>query len=64
MGDDGQNVEEYPTEIHQYLLAFKKSVNMVDEMLTTMMSVPRSELFAKVSGDLTAVIYIFFFGSP
>ncbi|XP_062972071.1 nuclear nucleic acid-binding protein C1D [Elgaria multicarinata webbii] len=40
--------EEYPTEIHDYLLAFEKSVGSVDEMLKTMMSVSRSELLQKL----------------
>ncbi|KAH0621849.1 hypothetical protein JD844_023517 [Phrynosoma platyrhinos] len=39
--------EEYPTEIHDYLLAFEKSVSSVDDMLRTMMSVSRSELLQK-----------------
>ncbi|KAM5164869.1 nuclear nucleic acid-binding protein C1D [Mantella aurantiaca] len=38
------NAEEYPTEIHEYLLAFEKTVGEVDEMLTKMMSVSKSEL--------------------
>ncbi|XP_029449460.1 nuclear nucleic acid-binding protein C1D isoform X2 [Rhinatrema bivittatum] len=40
--------EEYPSEIHDYLLAFDSSVGCVDEMLTTMMSVSRSELLQKL----------------
>ncbi|XP_054839052.1 nuclear nucleic acid-binding protein C1D [Eublepharis macularius] len=41
-------VEEYPTEIHDYLSAFEKSLGSVDEMLKTMMSVSRSELLQKL----------------
>ncbi|KAM9315705.1 nuclear nucleic acid-binding protein C1D [Gastrophryne carolinensis] len=48
MADEDLNPEEYPTEIHEYLLAFDKSVSSVDEMLTKMMSVPRSELLQKL----------------
>ncbi|XP_061478207.1 nuclear nucleic acid-binding protein C1D isoform X1 [Rhineura floridana] len=40
--------EEYPTEIHDYLSAFEKSLGSVDEMLKTMMSVSRSELLQKL----------------
>ncbi|XP_053141407.1 nuclear nucleic acid-binding protein C1D isoform X2 [Hemicordylus capensis] len=40
--------EEYPTEIHDYLSAFEKSLGSVDEMLKTMMSVPRSKLLQKL----------------
>ncbi|XP_018422445.1 PREDICTED: nuclear nucleic acid-binding protein C1D [Nanorana parkeri] len=47
MDDDDVNAE-YPTEIHEYLLAFEKSVGSVDEMLTKMMSVSRSELLQKL----------------
>ncbi|KAF7249462.1 Nuclear nucleic acid-binding protein C1D [Varanus komodoensis] len=43
--------EEYPTEIHDYLLAFEKSVASVDEMLKTMMSVSRSELLQKLASE-------------
>lgn len=48
MSED-DNMEEYPTEIHDYLAAFEKSLGSVDEMLKTMMSVSRSELLQKVS---------------
>ncbi|KAM6280465.1 nuclear nucleic acid-binding protein C1D [Porphyrio hochstetteri] len=47
MSEDGINSEEYPTEIHDYLTAFEKSLDSVDEMLKTMMSVSRSELLQK-----------------
>ncbi|XP_042301465.1 nuclear nucleic acid-binding protein C1D isoform X2 [Sceloporus undulatus] len=40
--------EKYPTEIHDYLSAFEKSVSSVDDMLKTMMSVSRSELLQKL----------------
>lgn len=49
MSEDDNNMEEYPTEIHDYLTAFEKSLGSVDEMLKTMMSVSRSELLQKVS---------------
>lgn len=49
MSDDDTNMEEYPTEIHDYLISFEKSLGSVDEMLKTMMSVPRSELLQKVN---------------
>ncbi|NP_001026207.2 nuclear nucleic acid-binding protein C1D isoform X1 [Gallus gallus] len=42
------NAEEYPTEIHDYLTTFEKSLTSVDEMLKTMMSVSRSELLQKL----------------
>ncbi|XP_068088419.1 nuclear nucleic acid-binding protein C1D [Hyperolius riggenbachi] len=48
MADKDSAVEEYPTEIHEYLLAFDKTVGSVDEMLTKMMSIPRSELLQKL----------------
>ncbi|XP_054239622.1 nuclear nucleic acid-binding protein C1D [Indicator indicator] len=48
MSEDDTNTEEYPTEIHDYLAAFEKSLGSVDEMLKTMMSVPRSELLQKL----------------
>ncbi|XP_073484317.1 nuclear nucleic acid-binding protein C1D [Aquarana catesbeiana] len=47
MADGDLNSEEYPSEIHEYLLAFEKTVGSVDEMLTKMMSVPKSELLQK-----------------
>ncbi|XP_077138663.1 nuclear nucleic acid-binding protein C1D [Ranitomeya variabilis] len=40
--------EDYPMEIHEYLVAFNDSVSTVDEMLNKMMSVPRSELLQKI----------------
>lgn len=49
MSEDDINTEEYPTEIHDYLLAFEKSLGSVDEMLKTMMSVSRTELLQKVN---------------
>jgi len=49
MSEDDINTEEYPTEIHDYLKTFEKSLSSVDEMLKTMMSVPRRELFQKVN---------------
>ncbi|XP_032912007.1 nuclear nucleic acid-binding protein C1D isoform X1 [Catharus ustulatus] len=48
MSEDDSNMEEYPTEIHDYLAAFEKSLGSVDEMLKTMMSVSRSELLQKL----------------
>lgn len=48
MSEDDSNMEDYPTEIHDYLAAFEKSLGSVDEMLKTMMSVSRSELLQKV----------------
>ncbi|KFP75698.1 Nuclear nucleic acid-binding protein C1D, partial [Acanthisitta chloris] len=48
MSEDDSNTEEYPTEIHDYLTAFEKSLGSVDEMLKTMMSVSRSELLQKL----------------
>uniref|UniRef100_A0A6I8RHY6 Nuclear nucleic acid-binding protein C1D n=1 Tax=Xenopus tropicalis TaxID=8364 RepID=A0A6I8RHY6_XENTR len=48
MADESHNTEEYPTEIHEYLMAFDKSVGSVDEMLNKMMSVSRSELLQKI----------------
>ncbi|KFP59552.1 Nuclear nucleic acid-binding protein C1D, partial [Cariama cristata] len=48
MSEDDINTEEYPTEIHDYLAAFEKSLGSVDEMLKTMMSVSRSELLQKL----------------
>ncbi|KAJ7402219.1 hypothetical protein BTVI_88357 [Pitangus sulphuratus] len=48
MSEDDNNSEEYPTEIHDYLAAFEKSLGSVDEMLKTMMSVSRSELLQKL----------------
>ncbi|KAM6309632.1 nuclear nucleic acid-binding protein C1D [Podargus strigoides] len=48
MSEDDTNTEEYPTEIHDYLTAFEKSLGSVDEMLKTMMSVSRSELLQKL----------------
>lgn len=52
MSDDDINMEEYPTEIHDYLAAFEKSLGSVDEMLKTMMSVSRSDLLQKVNNLL------------
>lgn len=52
MSEDDINMEEYPTEIHDYLAAFEKSLGSVDEMLKTMMSVSRSELLQKVNNLL------------
>uniref|UniRef100_A0A8C5RY49 Nuclear nucleic acid-binding protein C1D n=1 Tax=Laticauda laticaudata TaxID=8630 RepID=A0A8C5RY49_LATLA len=40
--------EDYPTEIHDYLLAFETAVGSVDAMLKTMMSISRSELLQKL----------------
>ncbi|KAJ7409772.1 Nuclear nucleic acid-binding protein C1D [Willisornis vidua] len=48
MSEDDNNSEEYPTEIHDYLTAFEKSLGSVDEMLKTMMTVSRSELLQKL----------------
>ncbi|CAI9544398.1 unnamed protein product [Staurois parvus] len=45
------NSEEYPTEIHEYLLTFEKAVGGVDEMLTKLMSVPKSELLQKLDPE-------------
>lgn len=48
MSEDDSNMEDYPTEIRDYLAAFEKSLGSVDEMLKTMMSASRSELLQKV----------------
>ncbi|XP_059696947.1 nuclear nucleic acid-binding protein C1D isoform X3 [Haemorhous mexicanus] len=48
MSEDDNNMEEYPTEIHDYLTAFEKCLGSVDEMLKTMMSVSRSDLSQKL----------------
>ncbi|NWR87701.1 C1D protein, partial [Furnarius figulus] len=48
MSEDENASEEYPTEIHDYLATFEKSLGSVDEMLKTMMSVSRSELLQKL----------------
>nr|XP_033795888.1 nuclear nucleic acid-binding protein C1D [Geotrypetes seraphini]XP_033795889.1 nuclear nucleic acid-binding protein C1D [Geotrypetes seraphini] len=48
MTENDINEEEYPMEIHDYLLAFENSLASVDEILTTMMSVSRSELLQKL----------------
>ncbi|XP_067845592.1 nuclear nucleic acid-binding protein C1D [Heptranchias perlo] len=40
--------EEYPTEIHEYLVGFEESVKSADGMLKSLMSVPRSELLQKL----------------
>uniref|UniRef100_A0A8C6XVT8 Nuclear nucleic acid-binding protein C1D n=1 Tax=Naja naja TaxID=35670 RepID=A0A8C6XVT8_NAJNA len=40
--------EDYPTEIHDYLLAFETAVGSVDTMLKTMMSISRSEILQKL----------------
>ncbi|CAH2253897.1 nuclear nucleic acid-binding C1D [Pelobates cultripes] len=45
---EDEAVEEYPTEIHEYLSAFEKSVDSVEEMLKKMMSVSRAELLQKI----------------
>ncbi|MEE6474520.1 hypothetical protein FKM82_010409 [Ascaphus truei] len=48
MAEEDMSAEEYPTEIHEYLLAFDNSVGSVDDMLNRMMSVSRTELLQKV----------------
>ncbi|NXG71978.1 C1D protein, partial [Baryphthengus martii] len=48
VSEDDTNMEEYPTEIQDYLAAFEKSLGSVDEMLKTMVSVSRSELLQKL----------------
>ncbi|KAM8946572.1 nuclear nucleic acid-binding protein C1D [Pelodytes ibericus] len=48
MEDQEVATEEYPTEIHDYLLAFEKSVGSVNEMLKQMMSVSRTELLQRI----------------
>ncbi|XP_062427396.1 nuclear nucleic acid-binding protein C1D isoform X5 [Rhea pennata] len=48
VSEDDINMEDYPTEIHDYLAAFEKSLVSLDEMLETMMSVSRSELLQKL----------------
>ncbi|KAM4772530.1 nuclear nucleic acid-binding protein C1D isoform 1-T2 [Rhinophrynus dorsalis] len=48
MEDKAITAEDYPTEIHEYLLAFDKSVGSVDDMLNKMMTVSRSELLQKI----------------
>ncbi|XP_013917957.1 PREDICTED: nuclear nucleic acid-binding protein C1D isoform X1 [Thamnophis sirtalis] len=40
--------EDYPTEIHDYLVAFETAVGSVDAVLKTMMSISRSELLQKL----------------
>ncbi|XP_051868066.1 nuclear nucleic acid-binding protein C1D [Pristis pectinata] len=40
--------EEYPTEIHEYLVAFEESVKCADGVLKSLMSAPRSELLQKL----------------
>ncbi|XP_044146758.1 nuclear nucleic acid-binding protein C1D [Bufo gargarizans] len=40
--------EDYPMEIHEYLVAFNDSVSTVDDMLNKMISVSRSELLQKI----------------
>ncbi|XP_059842161.1 nuclear nucleic acid-binding protein C1D [Hemitrygon akajei] len=40
--------EEYPTEIHEYLVAFEESVKCADGMLKSLMSTPRSEQLQKL----------------
>ncbi|NXR71907.1 C1D protein, partial [Pycnonotus jocosus] len=49
MSEDDSNMEDYPTEIRDYLAAFEKSLGSVDEMLKTMMSASRTELLQKVN---------------
>ncbi|XP_069810940.1 nuclear nucleic acid-binding protein C1D isoform X2 [Dendropsophus ebraccatus] len=48
MAKKGETTEDYPMEIHEYLVAFNDSVGSVDEMLNKMMSVSRSELLQKI----------------
>ncbi|XP_028676328.1 nuclear nucleic acid-binding protein C1D isoform X2 [Erpetoichthys calabaricus] len=40
--------DEYPTEIHEFLSDFECSLNTVDEMINTMISVSRGELLCKL----------------
>ncbi|XP_048391973.1 nuclear nucleic acid-binding protein C1D [Stegostoma tigrinum] len=40
--------EEYPTEIHEFLVGFEESLKSADGTLKTLMSVPRSELLQKL----------------
>jgi len=58
MSEDDINTEEYPTEIHDYLIAFEKSLGSVDEVLKTMMATSRSELLQKVIFLLTAFLLL------
>ncbi|KAK1171296.1 nuclear nucleic acid-binding protein C1D [Acipenser oxyrinchus oxyrinchus] len=48
MADQEVAGEEYPKEILEYLTAFESSLDSVDEMLKTMMSVSRGELLNKL----------------
>ncbi|XP_032882225.1 nuclear nucleic acid-binding protein C1D [Amblyraja radiata] len=40
--------EEYPTEIHEYLVAFEESVKSADGVLRSLVSAPRSQLLQKL----------------
>ncbi|XP_069787868.1 nuclear nucleic acid-binding protein C1D [Narcine bancroftii] len=40
--------EEYPTEIHEYLVAFEESIKCADGVLKSLMSSSRSELLQKL----------------
>ncbi|MBN3320248.1 C1D protein, partial [Atractosteus spatula] len=48
MADEDVAAEDYPTEIEEYLTAFETSVSSVNNMIKTMMSIPRSELLQQL----------------
>ncbi|KAI4874095.1 hypothetical protein NFI96_016339, partial [Prochilodus magdalenae] len=43
MADEGSSVEDYPTEIEEYLTGFQSSVDSVQNVIQTFMSVSKSE---------------------
>ncbi|XP_036402626.1 nuclear nucleic acid-binding protein C1D [Megalops cyprinoides] len=48
MADEDGSVEDYPTEIDEYLTGFDSSVTSVNKMVQTLMSVSRNELLQKL----------------
>ncbi|XP_006005192.1 nuclear nucleic acid-binding protein C1D isoform X2 [Latimeria chalumnae] len=48
MAEEAASMEDYPTEIHEYLSAFESSLSSTDEMLRSMMSLSRNELLQKL----------------
>ncbi|KAM3862831.1 nuclear nucleic acid-binding protein C1D [Diretmus argenteus] len=48
MAEDIAAEEDYPSEIEEQLKAFDSSVNSVNTMLQTMMSMPRNDLLQKL----------------
>ncbi|MBN3309126.1 C1D protein, partial [Amia calva] len=48
MADEDVPVEDYPSEIAEYLTGFESSLGSVNEMIKTMMSISRSELLQKL----------------